>query len=136
MAEAEGRPPLAGKLQGEIAARKHGPGGSEDEGRLLEGECRDERKPQGIMGNPPVRRRLAAHEDAGEHAAGRHQKEKAHREGGMGNGEGAGAEGSGSEAYVPPEAKDDKQLNYALDLLRGLQSNAAFPPDPNRGIPN
>ena len=33
-------------------------------------------------------------------------------------------------------AKDDKQLNYALDLIRGLQSNAAFPPDPNRGIPN
>ena len=52
------------------------------------------------------------------------------------NGEGAGAEGSGSDAYVPPDAKDDKQLHYALDLLRGLQSNAAFPPDPNRGIPN
>jgi carboxyl-terminal processing protease len=52
------------------------------------------------------------------------------------NGEGAGTEGSGSDAYVPPEEKDDKQLNYALDLLRGLQSNAAFPPDPNRGIPN
>jgi carboxyl-terminal processing protease len=52
------------------------------------------------------------------------------------NGEGAGAEGSGSDAYVPPDAKDDKQLNYALDLIRGLQSNAAFPPDPNRGIPN
>jgi carboxyl-terminal processing protease len=45
-------------------------------------------------------------------------------------------EKSGSLAYVPPDAKDDKQLNYALDLLRGLQSNAAFPPDPNRGIPN
>jgi carboxyl-terminal processing protease len=52
------------------------------------------------------------------------------------NGEGTGAEGSGSDAYVPPDAKDDKQLNYALDLIRGLQSNAAFPPDPNRGIPN
>ena len=51
-------------------------------------------------------------------------------------GEGAGTEGSGSDAYVSPEPKDDKQLNYALDLLRGLQSNAAFPPDPNRGIPN
>jgi carboxyl-terminal processing protease len=51
-------------------------------------------------------------------------------------GEGTGAEGSGSDAYVPPDAKDDKQLNYALDLIRGLQSNAAFPPDPNRGIPN
>jgi carboxyl-terminal processing protease len=44
--------------------------------------------------------------------------------------------GHGSLAYVPPDAKDDKQLNYALDLLRGLQANSAFPPDPNRGIPN
>ncbi|MBN8994228.1 MAG: S41 family peptidase [Rhizobiales bacterium] len=47
-----------------------------------------------------------------------------------------GKEETGSSAYVPPDAKDDKQLQYALDLLRGLQSNAAFPPDPNRGIPN
>jgi carboxyl-terminal processing protease len=43
---------------------------------------------------------------------------------------------SGSLAYVPPDAKDDKQLQYALNLLRGLQVNAAFPPDPNRVIPN
>ena len=43
---------------------------------------------------------------------------------------------SGSLAYVPPDPKDDKQLNYAFNLLRGLQVNAAFPPDPNRGIPN
>ncbi|HVY18619.1 MAG TPA: S41 family peptidase [Bauldia sp.] len=43
---------------------------------------------------------------------------------------------SGSLAYVPPDAKDDKQLQYALSLLRGLQVNAAFPPDPNRVIPN
>jgi carboxyl-terminal processing protease len=43
---------------------------------------------------------------------------------------------SGSLAYVPPDPKDDKQLNYALDLLRGLQVNSAFPPDPNQGIPN
>jgi carboxyl-terminal processing protease len=43
---------------------------------------------------------------------------------------------SGSLAYVPPDPKDDKQLNYALDLLRGLQVHAAFPPDPNRVIPN
>jgi carboxyl-terminal processing protease len=47
-----------------------------------------------------------------------------------------GKEATGSSAYVPPDAKDDKQLQYALDLLRGLQTNAAFPPDPNRGIPN
>jgi carboxyl-terminal processing protease len=52
------------------------------------------------------------------------------------NVEGGGEEKSGSLAYVPPDEKDDKQLNYALDLLRGLQVNSAFPPDPNRGIPN
>jgi carboxyl-terminal processing protease len=45
-------------------------------------------------------------------------------------------EQTGSLAYVPPDPKDDKQLNYALDLLHGLQASAAFPPNPNRGIPN
>jgi carboxyl-terminal processing protease len=45
-------------------------------------------------------------------------------------------EGSGSLAYVPPDPKDDKQLHYAIDLLDGLQTSTAFPPDPNRGIPN
>ncbi|MGG7519317.1 S41 family peptidase [Allorhizobium undicola] len=39
-------------------------------------------------------------------------------------------EGSGSFAYMPPEAKDDIQLNYALDLLRGNKKDASFPPDP------
>jgi carboxyl-terminal processing protease len=46
------------------------------------------------------------------------------------------AKHSGSLAYVPPDPKDDKQLHYALDLLRGLQVHNAFPPDPNRVIPN
>jgi carboxyl-terminal processing protease len=50
--------------------------------------------------------------------------------------EGEGSEESGSLAYIPPDAKDDKQLNSALALLRGEQSNAAFPPDPNKGVPN
>jgi len=45
-------------------------------------------------------------------------------------------EESGSLAYVPPDPKNDKQLNYALDLIRGLQVNAAFPPDPSKGVPN
>jgi carboxyl-terminal processing protease len=27
-------------------------------------------------------------------------------------------EGGGSSAYVPPDPKNDRQLNYALDLLR------------------
>jgi carboxyl-terminal processing protease len=39
-----------------------------------------------------------------------------------------GEEQSGSQAYVPPDPKDDQQLNYAYDLLRGLQANSAFPP--------
>lgn len=36
--------------------------------------------------------------------------------------------GSGSFAYVPPDPKDDVQLKYALDLLRGIKKDAAFPP--------
>jgi carboxyl-terminal processing protease len=43
-----------------------------------------------------------------------------------------GDEGSGSAAYVPPEAKDDIQLNYALDLLRGVKTDPAFPPNPDK----
>ncbi|TPW26523.1 S41 family peptidase [Pararhizobium mangrovi] len=36
--------------------------------------------------------------------------------------------GSGSLAYVPPDPKDDVQLNAALDLIRGKTKNAAYPP--------
>lgn len=43
-------------------------------------------------------------------------------------------EGSGSVAYVPPEAKDDIQLNYALDLLRGVKTDPAFPADPAKAV--
>ncbi len=39
-----------------------------------------------------------------------------------------GDEQTGSQSYVPPEAKDDKALNYAFDLLHGVKMNAAFPP--------
>ena len=39
---------------------------------------------------------------------------------------------SGSSAYIPPERKDDKQLNYAVDLLHGKETNAAFPADPKK----
>ena len=39
--------------------------------------------------------------------------------------------GSGSSSYVPPDPKDDIQLNHALDLLRNLKKDASFPPDPN-----
>jgi len=43
-----------------------------------------------------------------------------------------GDEGSGSSAYVPPDPKDDVQLTYALDLLRGEKADPAFPPNPDR----
>jgi len=43
--------------------------------------------------------------------------------------------GSGSIAYVPPEPKDDLQLQYAKDLINGVKEDASFPPDPEKGIP-
>lgn len=45
-------------------------------------------------------------------------------------------ERQGSFAYVPRESEDDEQLQYAVELLRGIQVNSVFPPDPNKGIPN
>lgn len=50
--------------------------------------------------------------------------------------DGTEEEQSGSSAYVPADPEEDDQLKYALDLLRGLQVNAKFPPDPSQGIPN
>jgi carboxyl-terminal processing protease len=48
-----------------------------------------------------------------------------------------GDEQGGSQSYVPPEAKDDKALNMALDLLRGTKINPAFPPNPKSAtLPN
>jgi carboxyl-terminal processing protease len=40
--------------------------------------------------------------------------------------------GSGSSAYVPPEAKDDLQLQYALELLRGEKTDPSFPANPEK----
>jgi carboxyl-terminal processing protease len=40
-----------------------------------------------------------------------------------------GEEQGGSQSYVPPEAKDDKALKLALDLIRGIQAYSAFPPN-------
>ncbi len=45
-------------------------------------------------------------------------------------------EEKGSSAYFPRDRKDDKQLDYALDLLRGKEKHAMFPPDPSNGVPN
>jgi carboxyl-terminal processing protease len=39
-----------------------------------------------------------------------------------------GDEQSGSQSYVPPDPKNDKALKMALDLLRGIETHAAFPP--------
>ncbi|MEL6946603.1 MAG: S41 family peptidase [Pseudomonadota bacterium] len=47
-------------------------------------------------------------------------------------GESQDSSGSGSIAYVPPDPKDDVQLNYALDLLRGTETDAAFPPSKDK----
>jgi carboxyl-terminal processing protease len=48
-----------------------------------------------------------------------------------------GDEQGGSQSYIPPEAKDDKALNMALDLLRGTRTHAAFPPNPKSAtLPN
>jgi len=47
-----------------------------------------------------------------------------------------GDEQTGSQSYIPPDAKDDKALRMAVDLLRGSATNAAFPPDAKRAVPN
>jgi carboxyl-terminal processing protease len=39
-----------------------------------------------------------------------------------------GKEQTGSQAYIPPDTKDDKALAMAVDLLRGTKVNPAFPP--------
>src|SRR5207342_3699646 len=43
-----------------------------------------------------------------------------------------GDEQTGSQSYVPPDPKDDKALKSALDLLRGVTTNSAFPPNAKR----
>ena len=35
---------------------------------------------------------------------------------------------TGSSVYVPPDKKDDTQLQYAIRLIDGLETNAAYPP--------
>ncbi len=48
----------------------------------------------------------------------------------------AGKEQTGSQSYIPPEAKNDKALQMAIDLLRGVQVNSAFPPNAKTPVPN
>ncbi len=40
----------------------------------------------------------------------------------------SGPEQRGSQTYVPPDPKDDRALQTALALLRGSETNPAFPP--------
>jgi carboxyl-terminal processing protease len=47
-----------------------------------------------------------------------------------------GQEGSGSQSFVPPDEKNDKALQEAIDLLRGTAKNTAFPPNRNAPVPN
>jgi len=50
--------------------------------------------------------------------------------------EGEEEERAGSFAYVPQDRSEDEQLQYALELLRGIKVNKVFPPNPEEGIPN
>jgi len=48
-----------------------------------------------------------------------------------------GDEQGGSQSYIPLEAKDDKALAAALELMRGTKTNPAFPPNPKSAtLPN
>jgi carboxyl-terminal processing protease len=47
-----------------------------------------------------------------------------------------GAEQTGSQAYVPPDEKDDKALAAAYNLLRGVTVNAGVPAPARAAIPN
>ncbi|ANW01968.1 S41 family peptidase [Bradyrhizobium icense] len=47
-----------------------------------------------------------------------------------------GAEQTGSQAYVPPNEKDDKALNAAFNLLRGGTTNANAVTAAKRAVPN
>src|SRR6187397_2191396 len=47
-----------------------------------------------------------------------------------------GDEATGSQSYIPPDPKDDKALHKALDLIRGVQKNSAYPPNPKTAVPN
>ena len=47
-----------------------------------------------------------------------------------------GQEQTGSQSYVPPDAKNDKALHLALDLMRGAQTNPAYPPKASQAAAN
>ncbi len=47
-----------------------------------------------------------------------------------------GDEATGSQSYIPPDPKDDKALHKALDVIRGITTQTASPPNPKRAVPN
>jgi carboxyl-terminal processing protease len=47
-----------------------------------------------------------------------------------------GDERTGSQSYIPPDPKDDKALHTALDLMRGIAKNPAYPPSPKTVVAN
>ena len=47
-----------------------------------------------------------------------------------------GQEQTGSQSYVPPDPKNDKALHMAVDLIRGTQTNPAYPPKANQAAAN
>jgi carboxyl-terminal processing protease len=47
-----------------------------------------------------------------------------------------GQEQTGSQSYIPPDPKDDKALHTALDLIRGVQKNSAYPPNRKTAVLN
>jgi carboxyl-terminal processing protease len=47
-----------------------------------------------------------------------------------------GAEQTGWQSYIPPDPKDDKSLHTALDLIRGVAKNPAYPPTPKTAVSN
>lgn len=44
---------------------------------------------------------------------------------------GDGQEQTGSQSYVPPDPKNDKARQLALELIRGVQKNSAYPANPH-----
>jgi len=49
---------------------------------------------------------------------------------------GDGQEETGSQSYIPPDPKNDKALTTALELVRGIQKNSAYPPNPRQSVAN
>jgi carboxyl-terminal processing protease len=47
-----------------------------------------------------------------------------------------GDEATGSQSYIPPDPKDDKALLKALDVIRGVTTQTATPPNPKTAVPN